>query len=323
METRQHGPQHLVGLEDPIGLIEQVIGEVHIRPPLPLGEGRGEGRLRQPIGFSKDSFPKLLPPSRLIENRIANPPQAGLALEGTTATVRTGVTVEAIPTQNVVAKIVGSDPALKKEVIVIGGHFDHVGHGYFGSRTAHWGRIHPGADDNASGTAVIMSIAEAMRQSGIKPRRTIVFMHFTGEERGLWGARYWADHPSVPIENVVAMLNLDMVGRNEPDIVSIGGDDNAAGLDALVKKLGSEKLQLVINNDASTVIDRSDNWAFALKDIPAIAFTGGGHDEYHAPADVSSLIVEDKIENIAKLTALVALEIAEHGLEDVDQGGTE
>lgn len=221
--------------------------------------------------------------------------------------------IEAVPVRNVLAKLEGSDPQLKHQVVVVGGHLDHVGHGHFGSTTGHWGAIHPGADDNASGTATILSIAEAFVEAGVRPKRTILFAHFTAEEKGLMGSRWFVDHPTVPRESIVAMLNLDMVGRNDPAVLSVNGDSRAAGLDALAKQLGAA-MGVAINNDAGSGIDRSDQWSFARVGIPAIAYFSGTHDDYHSPADTPDKIVADKLQNVGRLVARTAWELAEHGV---------
>ncbi len=238
-------------------------------------------------------------------------------IEGARIEMELDIKRERIPVLNVVAKLEGSDPTLAKEHIIIGGHYDHVGYGRFGSATRAWDKLHPGADDNASGTAVIMSIAEAMALAETKPKRSILFLHVTAEEKGLWGSRWFVEHPSVPLEDTVAMLNLDMVGRNDPSVVSVNGDERAKGLDALIKRIGKDVLQIEVNNDAGSGIDRSDQWAFALKNIPSVAFFSGTHTDYHSPSDVASRIVEQKMQNIARLATMVAWEISVHGGETI------
>jgi hypothetical protein len=232
---------------------------------------------------------------------------ASRRLPGVLAALTTDVVVERVPVKNVVARIEGSDPVLREEYVVLGGHYDHVGYDA-------WGRIHPGADDNASGTACLMSIAEAVAASPVKPKRSLLFVHFTAEEKGLMGSRWFVEHPTVPLDKMVAMINMDMVGRNEPRVLSIVlGDSAAAGLDALLKRIGPAELDLELNNDAGTGIDRSDQRAFSPKGIPAVAFFSGTHDDYHKPADTAGRIVEDKLRNVARLATMAAWEIAEQG----------
>jgi Zn-dependent M28 family amino/carboxypeptidase len=216
---------------------------------------------------------------------------------------------------NVMARLEGSDPALRDEYVVIGGHYDHVGYGHTGSLTGAWGQIHPGADDNASGTAAILAVAEALARAPQRPRRSILFMHFTAEEKGLMGSRWFVEHPTVPVAKMLAMINLDMVGRNDPAQLSVNGDAAAAGLDALIQRIAEQELGLQINHDAGSGIDRSDQWAFALKGVPAVAFFSGEHDDYHRPSDIPARIVPDKLERVARLAALVLWRVAEEGRE--------
>src|SRR5207245_9977694 len=117
-------------------------------------------------------------------------------------------------TENVIGILTGSDPKLKNETIVIGAHYDHLGMGYFGTRDSSTeGQIHHGADDNASGTAVVMQVAERMARSNPKPARTVIFVAFSAEELGLLGSKRYVDHPPVPLSPTTAILNLDLVGR--------------------------------------------------------------------------------------------------------------
>jgi hypothetical protein len=231
-------------------------------------------------------------------------------LAGVAASIRTTIDVEHIEVGNVLARLEGSDPELRDETIIIGGHLDHVGYGHFGTSRDHWDALHPGADDNASGTAAVLSVAEAFARSETPPKRSVVFMHFTAEEKGLLGARWFVDHPTFPLETIVAMFNLDMVGRNEPNILSVVGD---RGLDALLKHIGKAELGMTVNNDAGSGIDRSDQWAFARVGVPAIALFSGVHDDYHTPRDRSSKIVTAKLQNVSRMVAMAAWEIGEHG----------
>ena len=124
----------------------------------------------------------------------------------------------------------GSDPKLKDEAIVIGAHYDHLGRGGQGSLAQREGEIHHGADDNASGTAGLIELARMFSTQRPKPRRTIVFIAFSGEEEGLIGSNYYVNHPVVPVANTVAMINLDMVGRLNNQKLVIGGVGTAAGV---------------------------------------------------------------------------------------------
>ena len=127
------------------------------------------------------------------------------------------------PSANVVGILDGSDPSLKSEVIVIGAHYDHLGHGGEGSLAPREGEIHYGADDNASGTAGMLELARLFSSQKLRPRRTIVFMAFSGEEEGLLGSNYYVNHPIMPLANTVTMINMDMIGRMKDNKLIVGG----------------------------------------------------------------------------------------------------
>src|SRR4030095_1545634 len=146
-----------------------------------------------------------------------------LGFKGVTISLSTSVVRREVSASNVVGILDGSDPVLKKEVIVIGAHYDHLGHGGEGSLAPREGEIHHGADDNASGTAGMLELARLFSSQKLRPRRTIVFMAFSGEEEGLLGSNYYVNHPIVPLGNTVAMINMDMIGRMKNNKLIIGG----------------------------------------------------------------------------------------------------
>lgn len=132
-----------------------------------------------------------------------------------------------VPASNVVGILDGSDPTLKNEVIVVGAHYDHLGRGGEGSLAPKEGDIHHGADDNASGTAGLLELARVFSEQRPRPRRTIVFIAFSGEEEGLLGSNYYVNHPIVPLPNTVAMINMDMIGRMKNNKLIVGGVGSA------------------------------------------------------------------------------------------------
>ena len=137
--------------------------------------------------------------------------------------ISTEITRRLSPSANVIGILDGSDPTLKNEVIVIGAHYDHLGHGGEGSLAPREGEIHHGADDNASGTAGMLELARLFSSQKLRPRRTIVFMAFSGEEEGLLGSNYYVNHPIVPLANTVTMINMDMIGRMKDNKLIVGG----------------------------------------------------------------------------------------------------
>jgi len=193
--------------------------------------------------------------------------------------------------QNVIAFIQGSE--FPEEYLIISAHSDHMG--------VVDGKVYNGADDNGSGTSAILEIAEAFKLaeiSGIRPKRSIVFLHVTAEEHGLYGSRYYIDNPAFPLEQTVANLNTDMIGRiderhsNNPDYVYlIGSDRISTELDYIVRKANDEFTNLELDytynafNDSNRYYSRSDHYNFALKDIPVIFFFNGEHKDYHKSSD--------------------------------------
>jgi hypothetical protein len=147
---------------------------------------------------------------------------------GVVLVVRTDVTRRSVPAANVVGVLEGSDAKLKHEYILVGAHYDHLGRGGAGSLAPREGDIHHGADDNASGTAALLELARLFAAERAKLRRGVVFVAFGGEEEGLLGSNYYVNHPAVPLERTVAMLNLDMVGRLRDGALNVGGVGTAA-----------------------------------------------------------------------------------------------
>jgi hypothetical protein len=187
--------------------------------------------------------------------------------------------------RNVVGILPGSDPVMAREAVVIGAHYDHVGlGGRFSVTPERTGEIHNGADDNASGTSAIIEIARAAALERARFPRTLVFVAFAAEERGLLGSAHYVDHPAVPVERTIGMLNLDMIGRARGR-VDVSGLEAApsleADLEAAVAALGRE---LTIRREGPGA-GRSDDSSFLAKRIPAVNFFTGFHGDYHGPGD--------------------------------------
>jgi Zn-dependent M28 family amino/carboxypeptidase len=185
------------------------------------------------------------------------------------------------PSDNVVAVLPGADAELKRENIVIGAHYDHIGLGYFGAADANAeDRIHHGADDNASGTAVMLSVAARLSRTDERSPRTVVFVAFTGEELGLYGSRHFVDHPPFPIAATRAMINLDMVGRMRDNQITAAAVDSAREFRALVGR-AADGLAVTMRPGGGS----SDHVSFHRKEIPALHLTTGMHPDYHRPSD--------------------------------------
>ena len=203
-------------------------------------------------------------------------------------------------TENVVGVLPGSDPALKDQNIVIGAHYDHVGLGHYGTRDSSTdGQIHHGADDNASGTAVLLQLAEQLSRSQPKPARTIVFAAFSGEELGLYGSRQYVNYPPLSLSSTKAMLNLDMVGRLRDNRLTVFGTRSAKELSTIVLEEAQRLGLQVIESDN---VGRSDQMSFYNKKIPALHFFTGTHPDYHRPSDTWEKL---NIQGMATVTELV------------------
>jgi aminopeptidase YwaD len=208
---------------------------------------------------------------------------------------------------NVVALLPGSDASRKDENIVIGAHYDHLGFGHFGARDASAaGTIHPGADDNASGTAVLLDLARRLSQLPIKPERTIVFVAFSAEELGLYGSRFFVDHSGL-ISSTKAMINLDMVGRMRGDRLTVFGTRSGQDLSEIVRT-GAERLALKVNE--SDDVGRSDHLSFYNKKIPVLHFFTGTHEDYHRATDTWEKLNYHGMAKISDLVMASALEMA-------------
>ncbi len=230
-----------------------------------------------------------------------------------------------IETNNVVAYFEGADPILKDEVVVIMGHYDHVG---IGSPNEEGDYIYNGADDNGSGTAGLMAIANAFHQAaeeGYKPKRSILFLHVSAEESGLLGSRYYSDHPTIPIEQTVAALNTDMISRSDPEHIEagntdyvylIGGDLISTQLDSLVLDANQKSVNMTLDrgyndlNDPTQIYRRSDHWNFGRLRVPFVFFFTGIHEDYHAPGDEIHDVDFEKYPRIVRLIYNSAVNIA-------------
>ncbi len=248
----------------------------------------------------------------------------------------TGVTVDlAAPVRieedhrapNVVAVLPGSDRALRDSYVVFSAHFDHVGV----RRPDETGdSIYNGADDNASGTSALLEVAAAFASLPTTPARSLVFLAVSGEEKGLLGSQYYSDHATVPLEAVVANINVDMIGRNAGDSIVVIGQEYSS-LGPLVQQVAGARpeLGLTVSPDLwpeQRFFFRSDHFNFARNEIPALFFFAGVHEDYHRPSDHVEKIDTDKASRVARLIFYTAHEIAtrpepprwtEQGLEEV------
>lgn len=221
--------------------------------------------------------------------------------------IKTSTKTESTTTQNVVALWEGSDPKLKDEAIVIGAHYDHVGVNKIDS-TPGKDNIFNGADDNASGTVGLLEIAQAF---SVAPRakRSIIFIAFAGEEKGLFGSRYYVEKPLWSLADTKAMFNMDMIGRNDGEKVSIVGFTRSPDLNEINTR-ENKFVGLTLEYNAEQFFRRSDQYNFARKKIPVLFYHTGEHEDYHKVTDHSNKINEGKIAMISKLLFRTAWQAA-------------
>ena len=211
---------------------------------------------------------------------------------------------------NVVGLLEGSDPALRGQYLVFSAHMDHVGVG----QPVGGDSIYNGADDNASGTAAVMALAEAFARAKERPRRSIIFLTVSGEEEGLWGSAYFASHTPVPVDSLVADLNIDMIGRNWRDtIVAIGREHSDLGPTVARVAVAHPELRMATIDDPwpnENFYYRSDHYNFARRGVPALFFFSGTHADYHGPDDEIDKIDFEKEMRIVRLLYYFGSEIA-------------
>ena len=236
---------------------------------------------------------------------------------------------EIVWTQNVVALWEGSDPVLKNEMVAIGAHYDHDGIKLTAKGDD---KIYNGADDDGSGTVAVLSIAEALANSPVRPKRSILFVWHCGEEKGLWGSEYFNKFPTVDIKNVIAQLNIDMIGRSKKagdtnpknkeltadnEIYVIGSEMMSSTLGAITKGANAAYLNLSYNylyddpKDPNRFFFRSDHFNYAMNGIPIAFWFDGVHEDYHQPGDHADKIDYAKMERVTRTIMLTLLKLAD------------
>ena len=228
-------------------------------------------------------------------------------LDGISAKGETFIEKTEIPVRNVVGVLPGTGN-LADEYVVVGAHYDHVGMGGSGSLAPGTIAIHNGADDNASGTCALLEVARRMSGDESENRRTIVFMTFTGEEKGLLGSKHYARNPRFPLEDTVAMLNMDMVGRLRNNELTVYGTGTAENFDTLIEKL-NESAQFTLKKQEAG-FGPSDHSSFYEKKIPVYHFFTGLHNQYHRPSDDVETVNFEGMERVASLVFDATKEIS-------------
>ena len=218
---------------------------------------------------------------------------------------------------NVVAVLRGSDPVLNKTYVALGAHYDHLGV----VPAVNGDSIANGADDDGSGSVALLAIARAMVTAKERPKRSMLFVWHTGEEEGLFGSSHFVDHPTVPIDSIVAQLNADMIGRNAPALLYTVGPVSAPNgrsrrLGAIVDSVNAQQaVPFVIDKSWDSpvhpehIYERSDHFNYARKSIPIVFFTTGMHPDYHRPSDEAARIDYDKLARVSQLIRDVAMAV--------------
>jgi Zn-dependent M28 family amino/carboxypeptidase len=263
------------------------------------------------IGDRENTFIKNR--NKLIQTGVNRPLHLPVSM-----TISQHLTRNALYSKNLLGIIPGIDPILKNEVVVISAHYDHLGkRGNF---------IYPGADDNGSGTAAVLEIMETIaeaKEEGQGPKRSVMCIFFTAEEKGLLGSKYYASHPVVPFSNTVVDVNIDMIGRTDAKhqkdphyIYVIGSDRLSTELHEINESANSEFTHLNLDytynakDDPNRFYYRSDHYNFAKEGVPSIFFFSGVHEDYHQPGDTVAKILFDKYQAVTQHIFYLVWELA-------------
>lgn len=211
---------------------------------------------------------------------------------------------------NVVGLLQGSDSVLKREFLVYSAHIDHIG-----ISSGQVDSVNNGADDNASGVAGLLELAGAFARSGVHPRRSILFLAPSGEEDGLLGSAHFTEHPTVPLSQIVANINMDLIGRNWTDsVIAVGLDQTDLGTTLLAVAGAHPELRMTPIADRwpeERIFYRSDHYNFARKGVPILFFTSGTHPDYHQPSDEASRIDSEKAARLVRLLFYLGARVAD------------
>jgi hypothetical protein len=295
---------HVLDVSFPQGFIGQIMSAL-AAPIWRLAESRYPPR----IFVRGGGLAAAIPPVAFNGGASAPQPIDGASLE---ARLPLGGPTSEDPA-NVLALLPGRDPELRDEYIVLTAHYDHVGVGIPVAGDS----IYNGADDNASGTSALLEVARSLAAlpPQDRPRRSVLFLHVSAEEKGLLGSQWWVENPTVPIDAVVANVNLDMVaGNTHPDTIAVLGlEYSSLGATILDQNEAHAELGLAAVPDMwpeEGLFFRSDQLNFMRRDIPALFFFAGFHDCYHRPCDEVDFVSADKAARVARLVAYTILDVA-------------
>lgn len=245
----------------------------------------------------------------LKNEALLDKPFIPVFVDNATVTVVSKVIHETKQTENVLGFLPGSDPDLKSQVVVFTAHYDHLGKSLNGT-------LYPGADDDGSGTVTVLELAKAFAANPIKPKRSLLFMTVVGEEKGLYGSKYYTNNPIIPLDRTIADLNMDMIGRIDTTheskkdtnyIYVIGSDKISLELDSLLRVANNETEHLKLDysyngeNDPERFYYRSDHYNFAKNGVPIVFLFDGIHNDYHKPTDTVDKILFEKMAKVARV----------------------
>jgi aminopeptidase YwaD len=300
---------------DPHGsAMNTMAGDPHFKATVAAGRGAAAVVVLLPEGAAfpdpeKEGRPGVKIPAIAVSGsrarQVREAAEAGRAAELTAA-----VEPRMVEVRNVVAMIPGSDPTARQEVVIVGAHYDHLGFGGEGSLAPDAREVHNGADDNASGTADLMEVARIIEESGRAPARSVLFVAFTGEEKGLWGSAHYVQDPLVPIDKTVAMVNMDMVGRLRDNTLTIYGTGTATEWPALLERVNQQQSEPFVLASIPDGYGPSDHSSFYGAGIPVLMLFTNTHAEYHRPEDDWQLINGEGLERVGSFAAGIVEDLA-------------
>ena len=211
--------------------------------------------------------------------------------------------------RNLLAMLEGSDADLKEQVVVVAAHYDHVGYGSRSNSFGPWGYVHNGADDNASGISGVLEVIDAVLAMPQRPKRSILFALFDGEEKGLVGSKQWMASPTIARNRIVFMVNCDMIGRMQQERVEVYGTRSATGLRRLVSE--SNQLTNLKLDFTWEMKENSDHYTFFAREIPVLMLHTGLHGDYHRPSDDAHLLNAAGMQEVSRLLFSLVYELAD------------
>jgi aminopeptidase YwaD len=279
-----------------------LMGDPHHKASIAAGRGAAAvlilledgATLPRPEGEQR---PSVRIPALAISGAVAQAVREA-AEAGAAAEITVSVDPRMVAVRNVVAMIPGTDATLAREVVVVGAHYDHLGHGGDGSLSPDSHDVHNGADDNASGTAALMEVARTLATAPNRPSRSVLFVAFTGEEKGLWGSGHYVNNPLIPLENTVAMMNMDMVGRLRDNTLTVYGTGTAEEFPALLEEVNGGLSEPFILTSIADGFGPSDHSSFYGESVPVLMLFTNTHADYHTPRDDWELIEVDGLNRI-------------------------